>query len=60
MKTKAKSKRTSLDDELFKIFSDIFSEDVTYEEVREAKKAFSMIRQDVLYRSNDLLNKEEL
>jgi hypothetical protein len=40
--------------QLFKIFSAVFSDDVeaVNEAMRDAKKAFTYIRQDALYRNN--------
>lgn len=60
MRTKPKQRSSALDVELSQIFGDIIFDDILVEEaVREAKKAFTMIRQDVLYRNNDFLDMED-
>lgn len=46
---------------LFKIYNDLFAEDIqaTDEAVREAKKAFSYIKQDALYWMDNFLEAED-
>lgn len=54
MKTQ-KQYKTSLDRELFNLFKEIYSDEGAVEDaVIDAKKAFSYIRQDVLYRANSI------
>lgn len=61
MKTKITRKDSALDDELFKIFSDLFSDNTELiHTVRDAKKAFSLISQDALYRDKFLDKNDEL
>lgn len=51
MKTQ-KQYKTSLDRELFNLFREIYSDEGAAEDaVRDAKKAFSFIRHDSLYRA---------
>ncbi|MGQ0828923.1 MAG: hypothetical protein ACT4ON_11090 [Bacteroidota bacterium] len=46
--------------QLFRIFNDIFSNDeaAVNEAVADAKRAFTYIRQDVLYQNNNFLEEE--
>lgn len=60
MKTKTNQRRSSTDDELFQIFGDIILDDMLLEEaVYDAKRAFTLIKQDALYRKNNFLDMED-
>lgn len=60
MKTKTNQRRSSTDDELFQIFGDIILDNMLLEEaVYDAKRAFTFIKQDALYRNNNFLDMED-
>ena len=56
MKTK---KHTKVDQEMMNLFKEIYQDEDSYDSaVKDAKKAFSYVKQDVLYRSMDFNNQE--